>query len=219
MGQKVHPKAIRLGINETWGNLWSGDKKTYNKSTQLYLEVKRIWEKNVNSSLYEEISVQINMREIVIFVSTHKPHIIIGQKGVNINKIQSQMINGLNRVIPGFKSMNLNINIKVKETNAEISPAIIAQQINDALMAKKDFKKTMKILAEIAMENGALGLLVKVAGRIGGKAIASTMLKKFGCIPLQSLNVKFKQAQKHVLTKSGCCGVTCIVALPNNYKE
>ena len=219
MGQKVNPKAIRLGINETWSNLWSGDKKNYSKSTQLYLQVKRIWEKNVDANLYEDISVQINMREIVIFVRTHKAHIIIGQKGNNINKIQSQLISGLKKTVPWFKEMNLNVNIKIKETNAELSPGIIAHQIHDALMEKKDFKKTMKFLAEMALENGALGLLIRVSGRIGGKAIASSMLKKFGSVSLQTLNVKFKQAQKHVLTKSGCCGVTCIIALPHNYKE
>jgi small subunit ribosomal protein S3 len=217
MGQKVHPTAFRLGINTTWSNFWSGDKKTYRTSTKLYLTVERLWQKYVDSSLYENISVQINMREIIIFVNTHKPNLVIGQKGSNINKIQSQIQKGLLKMIPEFKEMNLNINIKIKETSPEISPAIIAHQIHDALMAKKDFKKTIKFLAESAMYNGgALGLLVKVSGRIGGRAIASTVTKKYGSVPLQTLNVKINQAQKHVLTKSGCCGVTCLVALAGN---
>lgn len=217
MGQKVNPTAVRLGINTNWSNFWSGDKKTYRNSTKLYLAVERLWKKNVDSSLYEDISVQINMREIIIFVNTHRPNLIIGQKGSNINKIQDKIQKGLLSVLPEFKKMNLNINIKIKEASPETSPAIIAHQIHDALMAKKDFKKTIKFLAESAMHNGgALGLMVRVSGRIGGRAIASSMMKKYGSIPLQSLNVKINQAQKHVLTKSGCCGVTCTIALASN---
>lgn len=216
MGQKVNPTAIRLGINTTWSNFWSTDKKTYRNSTELYLTVDRLWKKYVASNLYEDISVQINMREIVIFVTTHRPNVIIGQKGVNINKFQDQIQKGIVKILPEFKKMKLNINIKIKEVSPETSPVVMCEQINDALIAKRDYKKILKYLAVAAMQNGALGVKFVVSGRIGGRAIASSVMKKFGSIPLQTLSANIHQAQKHVLTKSGCCGVTCTIALASN---
>ena len=215
MGQKVHPEAVRLGINTTWSNFWSGDKKTYRNFTQLYLAVDKLWQTHVDENLYEDINVQINMREIVIFVNTHKPNVIIGHKGANINKTQSQLQKGLEKLVPGFKNMKLNINIKIKDTAPETSPAIINGQINDALVAKKDYKRVVRGLAKLAREKGALGMRTRVKGRINGKAIASCTQMKFGSIPLHTLSVKIKKHVRHVYTKSGRIGVTTILALAN----
>ena len=216
MGQKIHPTAARLGINTTWSNFWSGDDKTYRNFTELYLAIDKLWKKYVDENLSEDINVQINMREIIIFVNTHKPNIIIGQKGANINKIQSQLQKGLEKLVPNFKKMKLNINLKIKDTAPETSAQIINSQINDALVAKKDYKRVVRALAKLAQEKGALGMRTRVKGRINGKAIASSTQLKFGSIPLHTLSVKVQKHVRHVYTKSGRIGISTVLALASN---
>jgi small subunit ribosomal protein S3 len=215
MGQKVDPYAIRIGINRTWGNFWYADKKNYRNYTEMYLTVERLWEKNVESNLYDSIAVQITMREIIIFVKTHRPSMIIGQKGVNINRIQSQIYNGLLKHLPNFKNSRLQVNIKIKEVTPETSPSVVCEQLKEALIAKKNYKNLIRYQAMAAMQNGCLGMQIIISGRINGVAIARTFMKKFGSVPLQTLMANINTSYKQVLTKSGCCGVKCLMALAN----
>ena len=148
--------------------------------------------------------------------SDEEINMIIGQKGSNINKIQAQLQKGLEKLIPNFKKMKLNINLKIKDTAPETSAQIINSQINDALVAKKDYKKVVRSLAKLAQEKGALGMRTRVKGRINGKAIASSTQLKFGSVPLHTLSVKVQKHVRHVYTKSGRIGITTILALAGN---
>lgn len=41
MGRKVHPKAIRMGINRTWDSMWYASKKDFPKLLQEDLMIKK----------------------------------------------------------------------------------------------------------------------------------------------------------------------------------
>jgi len=215
MGQKANPYALRLGINRTWSNFWYSDKKNYANYMEIYILVEKIWREVVPSNIYEDIGVQVTMREIIISVRTTKPSLIIGVKGANINSIQEKILKKLNKRLSSFKNTHLKINIKIKEITPETSPAHICEQLSEALKAKKNVKNLTAYLARSAMQSGCLGLKIIVGGRINGIAIARSTMKKFGSVPLQTLTSNIYYSNKQVLTKSGCCGVKCVMAMVN----
>lgn len=206
MGSKVHPYGFRIGKTMDWFNSWYGDKQTYPEYVSTYLNLEREWKKIVESNLYANYKVQITSSEILIVVNTHKPSLIIGLKGAKVNKIQEDLTNRLKR----------KVSVKINEVKPELTPEVICEMLSEALIAKKDHKFIMKNCGKSAMQSGACkGIFMNCEGRIRGATIARADKKKFGSIPLQTIDANIAVAQKQVLTKSGACGVKVVMCYHN----
>jgi len=83
----------------------------------------------------------------------------------------------------------------------------IAENIQGQIERRMPYRRAAKMAMEKAMQAGAQGVKVLVAGRLNGAEIARSELFKEGNIPLQTLRADIRFARRHAMTKFGTIGI------------
>lgn len=197
MGQKVNPVGFRLLNNKNWESVWY-DHKNYATKLINDVKIRNFVKKNyahcgIGSVIIERPSDKVNL-----IIKTSKPGVIIGKKGLDIEKINKAVEN-----IAGSK-----VDVKIVEIDKpDINASIIGQNIARQLEGRASFKKAMKKAMQSAMKYGALGIKVSVSGRLGGAEIARTEWYKEGSIPLHTLRSNIDYAIANAYTTYGVIGI------------
>lgn len=197
MGQKVNPVGFRLLNNKNWESVWY-DHKNYATKLINDVKIRNFVKKNyahcgIGSVIIERPSDKVNL-----IIKTSKPGVIIGKKGLDIEKINKAV-----EKIAGSK-----VDVKIVEIDKpDINASIIGQNIARQLEGRASFKKAMKKAMQSAMKYGALGIKVSVSGRLGGAEIARTEWYKEGSIPLHTLRSNIDYAIANAYTTYGVIGI------------
>jgi small subunit ribosomal protein S3 len=101
MGQKIHPYGLRLGIIKTWQSRWYS-KENYK---EFLLEderirrfivkhlkskpVKMIGRERSNDPALSRIEIERTANRVLVKLHTAKPGVVIGQRGRDIEDLQS----------------------------------------------------------------------------------------------------------------------------------
>ncbi len=197
MGQKTHPKGFRLGITENWDSLWfaSGD---YGDLLQQDLKIRKFLKKRLAHAGVPRIEIERAARKVKVNIHTARPGIVIGKKGVEIEKLKAEIV-----AIAG-KGSFLDIHeIRRPDLDAQLVAENVAMQLERRIM----FRRAMKESVARAMRMGALGIRVQCGGRLGGHEIARTEWYREGRVPLHTLraDVHYGFAEAH--TTFGLIGV------------
>ena len=83
MGQKVHPYGFRLGYNKNWQSRWFS-KKDYPAFVYEDHEVRKYVKKLLYSAGISKIEIERAGGKVRLILSTARPGIVIGRKGVEI---------------------------------------------------------------------------------------------------------------------------------------
>lgn len=197
MGQKVNPVGFRLLNNKNWESVWY-DSKNYAKKLFDDVIIRNFIKKNyshcgIGSVIIERFSDKINL-----VIKTSKPGVLIGKKGMDIEKINNSI-----EKIAGCK-----VDVKIVEIDKpDVNSSLVAQAIAKQLEGRAAFKKVMKKSMQSAMKQGALGIKVSCSGRLGGAEIARTEWYKEGSIPLHTLRCNIDYATANAYTTYGVIGV------------
>lgn len=197
MGQKVNPVGFRLLNNKNWESIWY-DNKNYAKKLINDIAIRAFVKKNyahcgIGSVIIERPSDKINL-----IIKTSKPGVLIGKKGLDIEKINKSV-----EKIAGSK-----VDVKIVEIDKpDLNSSLVAQSIAKQLEGRAAFKKVMKKSMQSAMKYGALGIKVAVAGRLGGAEIARTEWYKEGSVPLHTIKGNIDYATANAYTTYGVIGV------------
>ena len=89
----------------------------------------------------------------------------------------------------------------------ELDAQLVADNIAAQLAQRISFRRAMKRAVQSAMRMGALGIKVKVAGRLGGAEIARTEGYHEGRVPLHTLRADIDYATSTAKTTFGTIGV------------
>lgn len=197
MGQKVNPVGFRLLNSKNWESIWY-DKKDYAEKLINDVLIRSFIKKNyshcgIGSVLIERLSGKVNL-----IIRTSKPGILIGKKGLDIEKI--------NQAIEKIASCKVDVKV-VEIDKPDMSSSLVSQNIAKQLEGRVAFKKVMKKSMQSAMRYGALGIKVSCAGRLGGAEIARTEWYKDGSIPLHTLRCNIDYAIANAYTTYGVIGV------------
>ena len=94
---------------------------------------------------------------------------VIGKKGEDIEKLRAETAQAARHA--GMQDVRLNIaEIRKPELDAQLVADGIAQQIEKRVM----FRRAMKRAVMSTMRSGALGIKVRLSGRLNGSEIART---------------------------------------------
>ncbi len=197
MGQKVNPVGFRLLNSKNWESVWY-DQKNYAKKLINDILVRNFIKRSyahcgIGSVIIERPSDRINL-----IIKTSKPGVLIGKKGLDIEKINRSV-----EKISGCKVDVKIVEIDKPDTNA----SLVAQSIARQLEGRVAFKKVMKKSMQSAMKYAALGIKISVSGRLGGAEIARTEWYKEGSIPLHTLRCNIDYATANAYTTYGVIGV------------
>jgi small subunit ribosomal protein S3 len=84
---------------------------------------------------------------------------------------------------------------------------LVAQNVAQQLERRVQFRRAMKRVIQNAMRLGALGIKVRVAGRLGGAEIARSESYHEGRVPLHTLRADIDYSPAEALTTYGIIGV------------
>ena len=199
MGRKVHPKAIRMGINRTWDSMWYASKKDFPKLLQEDLMIKEKVSKVMNDAGLDSVQVKrgINKIEVVAFVA--RPGVAIGRGGEGIDALQKEL----------RRMTQSAVELKVREVSkADLSARIVARTIADGIERRQPSKFLVLNAKEKIMQSGAKGLRIWVSGRINNASQARTVKVSEGSVPAQTLKADVDYASEVAQTAdAGLMGV------------
>ena len=199
MGQKTHPYGFRLGVVKTWKSKWYEDKQ-YAKWLHEDLELKAKVRKHFPHAGIASIEVERAASKVKIVVSTSRPGIIIGKRGVGVDQLRQK----LQKVTENEVFIDIQ-EIRRAETNAKL----VAENIATQLERRVAFRRAMKKAVSTAMKFGAKGIRVVSSGRLGGSEIARTESYREGRVPLHTLRADIDYGEATAFTTAGTVGVKC----------
>ena len=201
MGQKVNPIGIRLGITRDWTSKWYASKKQFPLLVHTDFRVREFLKKKLAEASVSRILIERAAKKVSITIQTARPGIVIGKKGEDIDKLRGETAKLLG--IP-LTDVRLNIaEIRKPELDAQLVAEGIAQQIEKRVM----FRRAMKRAVMSTMRSGALGMKVRMSGRLNGAEIARTEWVREGRVPLHTFraDIDYGVAESH--TTYGVIGV------------
>jgi len=206
MGKKVNPLGFRLGVLNTWKSRWYANKQNYQTLLLEDIALRQYLMDKLKPAgvISVEIERSINIIKIIIFVN--RPGVVIGKGGSGLEILNKEIKKRLNIRDNDPKAMK--VDVKVEEVkNANIQAQLVAQRISDQLIARYPHRRAIAQALEKAMEAGAQGIKIQIAGRIGGAEIARTEKYFKGKVPTQTLRADIDYVQVPCLTRSGYVGI------------
>ena len=201
MGQKVNPKAFRLGINVSWLSKWYAG-HDYADLLREDILIRKYLSKKLKDAGIDKVEIERTPRELVINISAARPGIIIGRGGEGVEALRSEI--GKKFV----KTLKQNIKMNIKEvSNPNLSAAVMLHFIITDIEKRMPFRRVMKQSIERIMKAGALGVKICLAGRLNGVEIARTETLSEGKIPLHTLRANIDYSRGAAHTTYGAIGV------------
>ena len=198
MGQKVHPYGFRLGYNKTWISNWYA-RKDYAEFLINDIKVRKYITDSLSHAGISKVEIERSANRVRINIHTARPGIIIGKKGLEVDRLKEE----LQKVLNG-KQVSLNI----KEVRrSELDAALVAQNIALQLEKRISFRRAMKKSVISALRFGAKGIKIRVSGRLGGAEIARSEWYRQGRVPLHTLRADIDYGTARSNTTFGVIGV------------
>lgn len=198
MGQKVHPIGFRLGITKQHTSNWYAEKSQYTKNLLKDIEVREhLFSKLAHASV-SRIEIERTADNARVLIHTARPGVVIGKKGEDIDRMREEITQMMG--IPVTLSIQ---EIRKPDLDAKLLADSVAQQLERRVM----FRRAMKRAIQNAMRQGAEGVKVRVAGRLGGADIARAEWHKEGRVPLHTLRADVDYGLSEAKTTYGIIGV------------
>jgi small subunit ribosomal protein S3 len=201
MGQKVNPVGIRLGITRDWTSTWYANKRSFPAFIYQDWQVREFLKKKLAEASVSRINIERAARKANITIHTARPGVVIGKKGEDIERLRGEVAKLMGMAV---NDVRLNIaEIRKPEVDATLVAEGIAQQIERRVM----FRRAMKRAVMNTMRSGALGVKVRVSGRLNGSEIARTEWTREGRIPLHTFRADIDYGTAEARTTYGVIGV------------
>jgi small subunit ribosomal protein S3 len=198
MGQKVNPIGLRLGVNRTWDSRWFAD-GDYAELLLADLEMRKFLEKKLAAAGISHIVIERPAKKARVTIYCARPGVIIGKKGQDIETLKKELIK-----MAGNNEVSVNIvEIRKPETDAKLVAENVAQQLEKRI----SFRRAMKRAVQSALRQGAEGIKISCAGRLGGAEIARTEWYHEGRVPLHTLRADIDYGFAEASTTYGKVGV------------
>lgn len=194
---------MRLGVIQDWDAKWYAD-KDYAKLLHEDIRVREYIKKKLYDAGIAQIETERFANRLKVTIHTAKPGIVIGKGGTEVEKLRGEIAKMTGRQI------SLNI-LEVKKT--DINAQLVAENIAFQLERRISFRRAVKQAVQRAIKQGAGGIKVAVAGRLGGAEIARTEWYSEGKVPLHTLRANVQYGTAEANTTYGKIGVKVWVYL------
>jgi len=197
MGQKVNPYGFRLGYNKNWQSRWFS-KKEYPAFVFEDHNIRKYAKKLLYHAGISKIEIERAGGKVRLILSTARPGIVIGRKGVEIEKLRADL----------RKRFGSEFMVEVNEIRRpELEAQLVAENIALQLERRVAFRRAMKRTVSMSRKFGAEGIKVTCSGRLAGAEIARTEWYRDGRVPLQTLRADIDFGFAEAKTTYGIIGV------------
>ncbi len=198
MGQKVNPNGLRVAVTKNWRSRWFAGKKEFGDLLHEDIEIRKMVKTRLKDAAVPEVIIERYANRARVTVFTARPGIVIGRKGQDIEKLKEEIA----------KKTGKEVYVEIREVkDPDTTAQLVAENIAVQLERRVSFRRALKRAVQLAMDLGALGIKVRVSGRLGGAELARTEGYKEGKVPLHTLraNVQYGFTEAH--TVAGKIGV------------
>ena len=91
MGQKVNPNGFRVGVIRAWNTRWYASKKDFADFLVEDRKIRDFVKKKYYQASISRIEIERPGDKVRLILSTARPGIIIGRKGVEIEKLRADL--------------------------------------------------------------------------------------------------------------------------------
>ncbi len=147
------------------------------------------------------IHIERAARRANITIHTARPGIVIGKKGEDIEKLRTAVAK-----ILGMTMQDVRLNI-AEIRKPELDAKLVAEGISQQLEKRVMFRRAMKRAVTNTMRSGALGIKVRISGRLNGSEIARTETNREGRVPLHTFRADIDYGLAEAQTTYGVIGI------------
>jgi len=196
MGQKIHPKACRLGYIQDWESRWLSLRDMPALIGEDY-RIRTLVKERFRLAAVSWVGIERTGSYLRINIHTARPGVVIGKRGADIESVR----NAIEKITSSKTFINV-MEIKEPEMDARLVAEAIALQLEKRIAHRRAIKRAM----ERTMQAGALGIKVMVGGRLGGAEIARREWMREGRVPLHTFSADIDYGFAEAHTTMGLIG-------------
>src|SRR3989344_1280965 len=201
MGQKVHPKIIRLNTTQNWQSRWFVKRADFAKTLREDERIREFARKRFLTAGVDSIEIErTNNADINLIIRTTRPGMIIGRAGGGIEELKKRLKCEI--------GVSKNVKVTIEEVkNPNLSAQVWATTIAEQIEKRVSHRRALKQALDNVMEAGARGVRVCIKGRLGGAEIARTEWQYRGALPLHTLRSDIDYGFATAYTTYGTIGI------------
>ena len=166
--------------------------------------------KAIEGAAITKIAIERYANRVRVIIFSARPAVIVGNKGQEVEKLKARLT----------KSTGKEIYLEIQEVRTPDADAqLVAESIAQQLERRIGFRRAMKRAIQLAMENGADGIKINCAGRLGGAELAREEQYKEGRIPLHTLKANIDYGYVDANTQAGKIGVKVWICHKESLEE
>lgn len=201
MGHKVHPTIHRTRVIYTWDSRWFGKKQAYREYAEQDIRIREFLMKKFKDAHIDAIGIERGAKQVTITILAAKPGFVIGRGGQGLDDVRKE-------IERKFLQMKIKVKLNIQEVSSPaLSAQVVAQTMVEEVERRIPFRRVMKQTIERVMKAGALGVKVKMSGRLNGVEIARREQLSAGSIPLITLRSDVDYAYVPAFTLYGKIGI------------
>lgn len=206
MGQKVHPKGLRLGVIYNWNSRWFfSNKKAYREALNSDIIIRKTLMKKLAFATVTQIDIERAINKITLIIYSVKPGMIIGRGGKGLEDIKKSISKYLKSI---DKSKDVKLDIKIEPVKRPyLNSYYVAQTIAEKLVRGFPHRSVVHNSMNRVIEAGGKGVKIQLGGRIAGAEISRREKYFQGTIPTSTIREEIDFVHYPALTKSGYIGV------------
>ncbi|MCX5797361.1 MAG: 30S ribosomal protein S3 [Elusimicrobia bacterium] len=197
MGNKTHPKAMRLGYTADWESKWFSLREMPALIGEDF-KIRNLVKKTFRMAAVSWVGIERAGSYLRVNIHTARPGVVIGKRGADIEGIRGQ--------IEGLTQRKTFINV-MEIKDPELDPRLVAEAIAIQLEKRIAYRRAMRRSIERTMQSGALGIKVMVGGRLNGAEIARREWAREGRVPLHTYSADVDYGTAEAYTTAGIIGV------------
>ena len=201
MGQKTNPIGFRLAVNKDWRSKWFATRKEFPEFLSSDIKIRAYVKDKLRLAAVSKVLIERAWNSLRVTIHTARPGIVIGRKGAEIETMTNEISK-----LSGGKQVKIDI-VEIK--NADLDAQLVAENIAMQIERRISFRRAMKKSLQITMEQGADGIKVRCAGRLGGAEISRAEWYREGKIPLHTLRTPIDYGFAEARTTYGIIGIKC----------
>ncbi len=197
VGQKVNPIGFRLGLTRDWQSKWYASKKEFGSLLIEDLSIRDYVKKKLYFSGVSRVKIERVTDRVRVTIATARPGLVIGRRGGEVDKLRDTILDMTGR----------EVYVDIEEIKRpELEAQLVAESIAQQLEKRASFKRVIKRSAQMAMDFGAVGVRVRIAGRLGGAELSRSESVRLGKVPLHTLRADVDYGFAEARTTYGAIG-------------
>lgn len=198
MGQKINPKANRLGYIQEWDSRWFPSLRETPKLIVEDRAIRIMVKERLKFAAISKVAIERAGSFLRVILHTARPGMVIGRRGVDIENLKTMI-----EEKTGKKTFVNVLEIKNPESDA----GLVAESIAFQLERRVNHRRAMKKAIEAAVNHGVQGIKICVSGRLGGAEIARFESHREGRVPTSTFRADIGYGTAEALTAMGKIGV------------